>query len=474
MKKIDTIVQTKHMYTMQGEGVGYCYNYDIAIENGKIVAIAPKEEVAKEYTAEKVIDATDHLVLPGFIDAHMHTCHAVLRGLAQDIDKWMMDAIAPLDAVRSYDAKAAGSRLAVAEAVMNGTTTIGDDGNDLAPCVEFIDKIGARGNISVRIRDAVNRRYLDGEVYDYKQELAEKNIAEFMDLYEKYHNKKNDRIRIRFGPQGCDFVSPESLAKIKEMAIKLDTKIHMHLQQDSREMEQMTMRYGLRSIPFLDSIDYLDNYLIGIHLTESTTEELELLVKRGVSAVYCPGSIGLILGIIAPGSEMRQLGGNVGLGSDQSAGNNCHNMINEMKLCSLFGKIKKGNGVDQPAWESLRMATIEGAKALGIDDITGSITVGKTADIIFINLEDPSMNPVYTEPMRNFIPNLVYAAPGSIVDTVMVNGKLLMENRKPLTFDYQELRRDVQKYANEIGEKVAPKFWEINGMNAQMMKKNQL
>ena len=177
MNKVDMIINTKHMYTLEGDGVGYREDQAIVVDGGRIKAVAPTEEVAKEYTAEKVIDATDKLVLPGFIDGHMHTCHAVLRGLAQDLEYWMMDGIAPFDAVRSYDAKAAGSRMAIAEAVMNGTTTIGDDGNDVEPVCAFIDKIGVRGNISVRIRDAVNRRYLNREVYDYKQELAEKNIA---------------------------------------------------------------------------------------------------------------------------------------------------------------------------------------------------------------------------------------------------------------------------------------------------------
>ena len=474
MVKVDTMIHTKHMYTMQGDGVGYLWNHSIAIDGGKIKAVAPKTEISGAYTAEKVIDATDKLVLPGFVDGHMHTCHAVLRGLAQDVDQWMMDAIAPLDAVRSYDAKAAGSRLAVAEAVMNGTTTIGDDGNDLAPCVDFIDKIGVRGNISVRIRDAVARRYLTGELYDYKQALADKNLDEFSALYNRYHNKDGGRLRIRFGPQGVDFCSLETLMKVKELAVKLDTKIHIHLQQDPREMEQMQMRYGLRSVPWLDSIRYLDDRLIGIHLTESTPDELKLLVDRKVSMVYCPGSIGLLVGSIAPGSAFRSLGGNVALGSDQSAGNNCHSVINEMKLCSLFGKIKNGNGVDQPAWESLRMATVDGAKALGIGDITGSLEVGKTADIIFINLRTPAMAPTYTAPMRNFIPNLVYAAQGSAVDTVMVGGKLLMENRKPLTFDLDAVLDDVQTYADEIAVKVEPQFWAIDSMNAAMMKKGQL
>ncbi len=474
MNKVDMIINTKHMYTLEGDGVGYREDQAIVVDGGRIKAVAPKEEVAKEYTAEKVIDATDKLVLPGFIDGHMHTCHAVLRGLAQDLEYWMMDGIAPFDAVRSYDAKAAGSRMAIAEAVMNGTTTIGDDGNDVEPVCAFIDKIGVRGNISVRIRDAVNRRYLPGELYEYKKELADKNMVEFMDLYQKYNNKDNERIKIRFGPQGPDFCSKESLLELRQKAEELDTKIHMHLQQGSREAKQMMMRYGMRGARFLESIGYLDDRLVGIHLTDSSTEELQLLAKYHVNAVYCPGSIGIIDGIIAPGSEYRQLGGNVALGSDQSAGNNCHNIINEMKLCSLFGKIKNGNGVDQPAWESLRMATIEGAKALGIDHLTGSIEAGKSADIILVNLNDPAMRPIYTQPMRNFIPNLVYAAQGSIVDTVIAAGNLVMENRKPLTFNLEEVVEEAQKYADEIAVKGTPQFNEIHGANAVMMEKGQL
>lgn len=474
MQKADIIIKTKHMYTMEGEGCGYEYGKWIVIDRSKIVAVAAEEEIRERYTAEKVIDAADKLVLPGLIDGHMHTGHAVLRGVAQDIDYWMMEGMAPFEAVRSSEAKTAGSRLAIAEAVMSGTTTIGDDSSDIGGSVAFIDQIGVRGNVSVRVRSAVPRCYRAGELYEFSEEMGLRTLQEGLALYEKYHNKDGERIKIRFSPQGADFLDMELLMKVKKLVKEKRTKLILHLSQGIRETEQMKLRYGKRTIPMLDEMGFFDEDVIGIHLTDATPEEVRTVASRKSSMVLCSNSIGLIGGMVPPAYEFQCAGGCVGLGTDQSPGNNGHNIFSEMKATAIYNKIKHHSPTIMPAWKVLRMATVEGAKALGIGDLTGSIREGKCADIILLDLNCPTLAPVYTVPMRNMIPNIVYAARGHEVHTVIAHGNVLVENRVPQTFALAEIISEAQSYAEEIGELAADEFYRINGRNAQYMKENKL
>lgn len=400
----------------------------------------------------------------------MHTGHGVLRGVAQDIKNWMHEGMAPFETVRTSEGKTAGSELAISEAILNGTTTIGDDGTDMEGALKFIDKVGVRGNVSVRIRSALIKAYKAGELYDFNEEYGNRTLNEVLDLFECYNNRDSERIKVRFGPQGADFMDVDMLLKVKKLAKEKKTKIHMHLAQGVRETNQIELRYHKRTIPFLNELDYFDSDFIGIHLSEANSEELKLIAAKGVSMILCSNSIGVINGWVPPSYEYLSYGGKVGLGTDQAPGNNCHNMIAEMKATAVFNKIKYNDSTIMPAWKVLRMATIENARALGIDDLTGSIEIGKCADLVLIDLKTTTMSPVYTTPMRNMIPNLVYSARGPEVDTVIVNGRLLVENKKALTFDPLNIIETAQKFADDIGPKAKPLFDEINGMNAQYMR----
>lgn len=474
MRKVDLIIKTKHLYTMKGEGVGYQHDKSIVIDRGIITAIGNSDHIAQEYTADKYIDATDKMVLPGFVDAHMHTGHGVLRGVAQDINRWMFEGMAPFELARSSEAKTAGSALAITEAIMNGTTTIGDDSSDIRGSLEYIDKVGVRGNVSVRVRSALIKPYKGDELYTFDKNYGEQTLNEALTLFDDFNNRDNERIKIRFGPQGADFLDLDLLKRVKELARERHTTIHMHLAQGAREHAQMMQRYGMRAIPLLSKLGYLDKDFIGIHLTDATDEEIQTVVDSGASMVFCPNSLGVIGGMVPPAVKFLEDGGCVGLGSDQAPGNNSHNIISEMKATSVFNKIKYKSSTIMPAWKCLRMATIEGARAIGIDKLVGSIEVGKHADIICVDLNTPSMAPVYTTPMRNMVPNLVYSARGNEVATVIVDGRILMEEHVPVTFNVQEVVSNAQHHADIIGEKAAPLFNEIHGMNAIYMEEDKL
>lgn len=187
-----------------------------------------------------------------------------------------------------------------------------------------------------------------------------------------------------------------------------------------------------------------------------------------------PGSIGIIDGIVCPSVAFQEAGGMVALGSDQAPGNNCHNIINEMKNVCLFNKIKYQNPEVMPAWKALRMATIEGAKAVGLGDTVGSLESGKRADFIAIDLNCPSMLPVYTYPMRNMVPNLVYSARGAEVSLVAVDGKVIMQDGTFTYVDEKEYLAAIPQYPDTIGERAAEEFFAINGTNAHFMREDKL
>lgn len=474
MKKIDLIVKAPHFYTLEGEGVGYKPGVAMAVDAGKIVAVEDEKLIDREYTAEETVELSHHAIFPGFIDAHMHTPLCILRGLAQDTNYWMMYGLQPFSNALTEEAAFAGSKLAIIEAIKAGTTTIGDYNTDMGPVCAFIDKIGARGNIAATIREAKSRVYKPGELYEYDEERGKATLQANLELYDKWHDKAGGRIKILFGPQGADFLSEELLLKIQKIAKERKTKIHMHVQQGDRETYQVVKRYGQRPIGWLKQIGYLDETLIAVHLTDANDDEAKVVAESGASMIVCPGSIGIIDGIVPPSMAFQAAGGDVALGSDQAPGNNCHNIVNEMKLVALFNKIKQQNPELLPAWRALRMATIEGAKAVGLGDLVGSLEVGKRADFIAIDLKKPSMLPVYTHPMRNIVPNLVYSARGDEVALAAVEGKIIYRDGKLLNIDEEAVLAGVDKYPREIGERAAKEFYEINGTNAQFMRENKL
>ena len=467
------IVKAPFFYTMQGEGVGFKSGVAMVVDGSKIMDFVPLDRVDKEYEAEEVLDMSHHAIFPGFIDAHMHTPDNIFRGLAQDTNSWIMYGLQPFSNAGRKEERVAAGRLAIVEAIKAGTTTLGDYHQGMDETCAFIDKTGARGNITQLIRAAKQRVYKTGELYEFVDEDGEKSLNENIELFEKWHNK-NGRMRILFGPQGADFVSPELLLKIQKAAKERNTKIHMHVQQGDRETYQIVERYGKRPTEFLDDLGYLDSTLIAVHLTDCNDEEAALIAKRGAGMIVNPASIGIIDGIVCPSMAFQNAGGNVALGSDQAPGNNCHNIIHEMKNVCLFNKIKYGNPEVMPAWRALRMATIEGAKAVGVDDIVGSLEPGKQADFIAVDLDTTSMMPVYTYPMRNIVPNLVYSARGREVVLSVVAGKVIMRDQKLLNVDEQQLIEEVKKYPEEVGKRAAKEFFEIHGTNAQFMEEDKL
>ena len=262
------------------------------------------------------------------------------------------------------------------------------------------------------------------------------------------------RITTMLGLFSPDMLPLEMLREAKAIAQREGLRLHMHVAQGDRETKQIVKRYGKRPIAFLAELGYLDDQLLAVHLTDATDAEAEQVARSGAHMALCSGAIGIIDGIVPPAHVFRQAGGLVALGSDSANGNNCSNIFNEMKLTALFNKIKYQDPTIMPAWEVLRMATIEGARAIGLAHKIGSLEVGKEADLIVVDLSAPNLAPTLLNPIRNLVPNLVYAASGHEVKSVMVAGKLLVEDYQVLTVDESAILADAQAQAQQLAQRV--------------------
>ena len=454
----EILITNAHLFTMSGDGVGYIANGAVAVAKGKIAAVGTTDVLSAQYRADETIDATGQALLPGLIDGHMHTPYAVVRGVAQDVANWMQLGLAPYAKHMDREAMLAGSRLAVLEGLRNGTTTFGDYSFPHAGWAEVFDAAGVRARLTARINSLPKTGMAGlkvGDLYPLSESDGKESIETAVRFAETWENVSDSRITVMLGPQGPDMISTEQLLECKRIGERMGLMLHVHTAQGDREIDQMVKRFGMRTPDYLEEIGMLDEQLLAVHLTEATDAETELIAKSGASMALCSGSIGIIDGIVPPAHVFREAGGNVTLGSDQAAGNNCHNVFNEMKLTALFNKIKYRDPTIMPAWEVLRMATIEGAHAIGLGDEIGSIEVGKQADMILVDVTEPNLLPALQEPLRTIVPNIVYAATGREVTTVMVAGKVLVRDGEVLSMDGAAIRRNAQIYAERVAANVA-------------------
>lgn len=434
---LDILIYDGIIITMEGKGVGIINNGAIGIKGNRIEAVGESDTLKKKYRAHRYLDASNKAVLPGLIDAHIHTGIAVLRGLAQDIKNWMQEGIWPFMQILNEEAVLWGSLINIIEGVKAGTTTFCDYDSNMKKIIKNHINIGTRAIVT----ETVNEMPSDlsdikvGELYPLDPSIGEFKLRENIKVIQEFHDSENGRIKCMLGPQGPDMLSKELLLEIRSFAHKHNLRIHMHIAQGDREIDQMIKRYGKRSIQFLNEIEYLDERLIGVHLTEATKEETRFFAEKNCSMVLCSGSIGIIDGIIPPMAEFLRISSKGALGSDQAPGNNCNNIFNEMKFTSILNKCKYKDPCIFPAWKILRLATIEGAGAIDMQDEIGSIKEGKKADMIIVDLERPGLFPIIKDPVRNIVPNLVYSANGSEVEYTIIDGRFIVDEGKLVTID---------------------------------------
>lgn len=455
---VDLLVRHAHLLTMAGDGVGYVADGAVAVRGDAIVDVGPTSQVAPRYEAAETLDATGCAVLPGLVDVHMHSVYAVMRGVAQDVSHWMQKGLAPFARQLDDAAARAGTRLDIVEALQAGTTTMSDFVRPYPGWAECYVEAGVRACLTPTI-NALPRQGMAGwklgSLYPLDEDAGRASIAEALSFCDRWHGAEGGRITTMLGPQGADMIGREQLLEVARAARERELMLHVHVAQGDREIDQMTARYGQRTPAFLADLGLLDERLLAVHLTEATDEETDRIAASGARMALCSGSIGIIDGIVPPAKRFRDQGGIVGLGSDQASGNNCNNIFNEMKLTALFNKIRYRDPEVMPAWEVLRMGTIDGAVAIGLGDRIGSLEAGKQADLIVVDVNTPNLLPIIDEPVRTLVPNLVYAGTGKEVQTAIVAGRVVMRHREVLTVPVADVCSQAQLEGERIGRRVA-------------------
>jgi 5-methylthioadenosine/S-adenosylhomocysteine deaminase len=407
-------------------------------------------------SADIIIDGSAHVTMPGLVNAHTHTGLTLLRGCAQDVPEieWMVKALGPLARHMTAEDQIAGSKLGVLEGLRCGTTTFSEYAVD---CSELIEKVYLPFHVRVAATETIHetvKREDSGprDLYEIDRSQGETALKKTEELFTTYSDQ--EMVTCLYGPQALDMVSLQTLETVKELAREKMCRIHMHVAQGERERLQIKGRYGsdATTVGVLTRHGLLDDSLIAVHIHDTTCTERELMVKKGVKMVACPTSIGMIDGIVPPVYHYTQLGGVAGIGTDQAPGPGSHNMFKEMQAASILSKIRHSDPTALPAWKSLQLGTVNGAEVLGLDK-TGTLEVGKKADIITVDLFNVNVTPVITTPFRNLVPNVVYSTTGLEVDNVIINGRLVMHDTTFTQIDPCAIMKEATKRAENIVER---------------------
>jgi 5-methylthioadenosine/S-adenosylhomocysteine deaminase len=405
------------------------------IRDGKIVEIS-KGQVGR---ADVEIDGAGKIVLPGLINTHTHLSMVLLRGYADDmrLQDWLQKKIWPVEGRLTADACYQGALLGCAEMIMSGTTTFIDMYFHMEDVAKAVAQAGLRAFLSYGIID----------LFDPARARTEQDKTRT--LWEYLRGLGNSRIQFALGPHAPYTCSAETLLWAKEFAEKNGVINHIHIAETRKEQADFQKQHGARVVEYLDKIGALSNRMLAAHCVWLTKSEVSLLAKAGASVAHCPASnMKLASGGVAPLPEMFEAGMAVGLGTDGAASNNSLDMFETMKLCALLHKAHRWDPTILNAQKTLDLATIEGARALGIQSEVGSIEVGKKADIILVDSALPNMSPLHGE--ATVISDLVYSASPANVDTSIVDGEVLMQNRQMKTLNMPETVRNASRTASQL------------------------
>ena len=413
-----------------------CYRGSIGIVDDRIAFVSEDPVLGERFRQEqgkdvREIDGRGRLVMPGFINIHNHAAMTLMRSYADDIPlmRWLNDYIWPFEAKLTRDDVRLGTELAVAEMLLGGTTTFVDMYWRQEAVGEVVERTGIRAVLSATFTDA--------QFADFEKDLAL--------LLERYADGRHPRIQLMLSPHAVYSCSKEHLLQAKELRERYGFGVNIHVSETKDEQRMIRERYGMTPVQYLDSLGLLDARTLAVHCVYVDEQDIEILKRRGVSVAYNPQSNMKISSGIAPVVKMMSAGVNVGIGTDGPCSNNDLDMWDEIRSGSFLQKVASEDPCVVPAYELLRMATVCGAKAIGREADLGQIKAGMVADLQIIDLRKP-----HFYPQHDVVANLVYCAKSSDVDTVIVNGEILVEGGRLRRFDLPTLLADVQQRVEEI------------------------
>ena len=432
---VDTVIHADWVIPVDADNSVH-REHAVVIDDGRIIDIAPGDQAREKYQGLEEHALSRHALLPGFINAHTHAAMSLLRGFADDIPlmQWLQERIWPVER-RWAQAQFVrdGARLAIAEMIRGGTTAFADMYFFPEQTAEAAAEAGLRCSIGMIMLDfptpwaADSREYLD----------------KGLQMHDKY--KHSPLLKTMFAPHAPYTVSDQPLQKIVTLAEQLDAQIQMHIHETAAEIEQSLETCGARPLQRLQGLGLLSPRLMAVHMTQLKQHEIEAAAKYALSVVHCPESNLKLASGFCPVRDLAAAGVNVALGTDGAASNNDLDMLGEMRSAALLGKAVARDCAAVAAAETLRMATINGARALAIHETTGSIEKGKDADLIAIDLSPPE-----TQPLSDPVSQIVYAAGREQVTHVWVAGKPLLKERELLTVDLPQTLNNAQQWRKKI------------------------
>ncbi len=443
MEKIDTLIQGRWVIPVEPQEVVH-EHHAIAIRDGRVIDILPTAVATQKYQSTTTHHFENHALLPGMINTHTHAAMSLFRGLADDLPlmEWLNNHIWPAESTWvSREFVRDGSRLAIAEMLRGGTTCFND--------MYFFPDETARVAAEAHIRATVGMILIDFPTVWASN--ADEYIHKGLALHDEYRH--HPLIRTAFAPHAPYTVSNAPLERVRVLAEELDIPIHIHLHETADEVSGSLKQYQLRPMARLEQLGLLSPRLLAVHMTQLTESEISRLAQAGGHVIHCPESNLKLASGFCPLAKLLKAGINVAIGTDGAASNNDLDMFSEMRSAALLAKAVAQDASAVPAATALSMATLNGAKALGIDNEVGSLVVGKAADVIAVDLGQLESLPIY-----NPISQLVYATSRDRVSDVWIGGKQVVRSGTLTTLDGPA----IQRRAREWGAKINAENHKLN------------
>ncbi|HLL75890.1 MAG TPA: 5'-deoxyadenosine deaminase [Pyrinomonadaceae bacterium] len=413
---------------------------DLLIRDGKIVSVGESHT-----SADEVIDARGCAVLPGFVQTHVHLCQTLFRGAADDLPliDWLKERVWPMEAAHTPASLRASARLGVAELIKGGTTAAltMETVNHTREVFRVVEESGFRATVGKCMMDAGD------DVPAALQEETEDSIRESLALLEEWHGRADGRLRYCFAPRFAVSCTRELLERVARLARERGVVVHTHASENRAEIEMVERATGVRNVRYLASLGLAAPHVALAHCVHLDAAELDILARTGTHVLHCPSSNMKLGSGVAPVTEMLARGINVTLGADGAPCNNRLDMFTEKRAAALLQKVSHGADA-LPAPRVLRMATIDGARALGIAGEVGSLEAGKRADVTVVDLSR-----IHLTPCPDVVSTLVYAAAPADVRTVVIDGRVVLRDGELLTMDEREVRREAESEAASLFER---------------------
>ena len=435
MKQADLLVLGGTLVSMDKER-RVIQDAGVAVLGGRIIAVGTRADISKSYSAAQTINATGRLIVPGLINGHTHIPMTLFRGLADDLDlqDWLTKYIFPAEAKNvSEEFVRAGTRLGLAEMIRGGTTTYCD--------MYYFEDAIADETAKAGVRAVLGETIIDFPVADNKTN------AEGMAYVERFVKKwqGHELITPAIAPHAPYTVSEEHLKAARAFSDRTGAPIVTHISETKREVDDSIKAKGASPIDYLERIGFLNNKVIAAHVIWPSASEIDVLKRLGVGVIHNPQSNMKLAAGVSPVPKMLSQGLIVGLGTDGAASNNDLNMWEEMDTAAKLHKVFSGDPKVMSAEDAFELATIRGAQALHLETEIGSIEKGKRADLVIV--ERDSLNQI---PLYNVYSDLVYATKSNDVETVIINGRIVMRDRRLLTLNEVEIKASAQRYRDQV------------------------